>query len=80
MVKRPDILNTLPRGASAEIADRLGVSRGYVSSVINGKKSQSNSKGREIIDLAQAMAAIQLWNELFCQCDAPTLDPLKVKL
>jgi len=39
------------------IARRLGISRGYVSSVLNGKRNQDNDNGINIIRLAEQAVA-----------------------
>lgn len=55
--RRIDLINWMPVGEQKRIAAKLGLSRGHVSSVLNGKKSQSNDNGINIIRLAEAAAA-----------------------
>lgn len=55
--KRFDLINSLPTGSQKDIANQLGVSKGFVSSVLNGKRSQTNKSGSMIIELAEAIVS-----------------------
>lgn len=55
--RRIDLINWMPVGEQKRIDAKLGLSRSHVSSVLNGKKSQSNDNGINIIRLAEAAAA-----------------------
>jgi transcriptional regulator with XRE-family HTH domain len=47
----------MPTGEQKRIARILGISRGYVSTVLNGRSNQDSDKGRNIIRLAEAASA-----------------------
>ena len=51
--RRLDLIQNLPVGGQGMIAKYLGYSRGFVSSVLNGYRSQSNKSGIYIIRLAE---------------------------
>jgi transcriptional regulator with XRE-family HTH domain len=55
--RRLDLINWMPVGEQKRIARRLGISRGYVSSVLNGKRNQDNDNGINIIRLAEQAVA-----------------------
>ena len=59
--RRLDLINTMRPGEQKRIAEILGVSRGYVSSVLNGRRNQENDIGRNIIRLAERAAADALF-------------------
>ena len=55
--RRLDLINSMPGGEQKRIARTLKCSRGHVSQVLNGKRSQSNSLGINIIRLAEQAGA-----------------------
>ena len=55
--RRLDLINSMKYGEQKRIAEILGCSRGYVSSVLNGARNQSNELGTNIIRLAERAAA-----------------------
>ena len=55
--RRLDLINSMKHGEQKRIAEILGCSRGYVSSVLNGARNQSNELGTNIIRLAERAAA-----------------------
>jgi len=55
--RRLDLINSMRPGEQKRIAEKLGVSRGYVSSVLNGARNQESDVGRNIIRLAERAAA-----------------------
>ena len=55
--RRMDLINWMPVGEQKRIAQKLGITAGHVSGVLNGKKSQNNDNGINIIRLAEAAAA-----------------------
>jgi transcriptional regulator with XRE-family HTH domain len=54
--RRLDLINTMPIGEQGRIARRLGVSRGYVSAILNGRSNQQSDKGINVIRLAEGAA------------------------
>ena len=78
-VQRTDIINSLPTGGMKIIATRVGCERNHVSMVLHGKRSQVNELGQKILTEAQMMAAINIWNERFCQ-SKPTLNPKIIRV
>jgi transcriptional regulator with XRE-family HTH domain len=50
------IINSLPHGSQKLIAEKLGCSTGYVSSVLNGSRNRENFKGKQIIFHAELIA------------------------
>lgn len=79
---RLDLINSLPTGSQKDIANQLGVSRGFVSSVLNGKRSQTNKMGVQIIKLAEAIVAnekrIKTYEEIAAEIWGITTDQLIV--
>lgn len=58
--RRLDLINSMPWGEQGRIAHRLRISRGHVSGVLNGCKSQVNDIGINVIRLAEHAAAMEL--------------------
>ncbi len=54
--RRLDLINSMPKGKQKEIARRLKCSTCHVSMVLNGKRSQTNELGINIIRLAEYSA------------------------
>ena len=54
--RRLDLINSIPHGTQTYIANICGCSRGLVSSVLNGYRSQTNALGINIIRLAERSA------------------------
>lgn len=54
--RRLDLINSMPYGTQKYIAKICGCSRGLVSSVLNGYRSQTNALGINIIRLAELSA------------------------
>lgn len=63
--RRLDLINSLQGGEQKRIARVLKCSRGHVSQVLNGKRSQSNDLGRNIIRLAEHAAAREYGKRFF---------------
>lgn len=57
--RRLDLVNTMPTGEQKRIARVLKCSRGFVSSVLNGRRSADTDLGRNIIRLAEHAAAME---------------------
>ena len=55
--RRLDLINSMRHGEQKRIAILCGVSRPYVSAVLNGHRSQESDKGINIIRLAERAAA-----------------------
>lgn len=75
--KRSDILNNLPSGAMVRIAKRLGTTKHNVSNTLHGRSTQTSTLAKEILDLAQVIAAVHMWNERFNKHEI-TVNPLKL--
>ena len=54
--RRLDLINSMPSGSQKYIAKVCGCSRGNVSAVLNGRRSQTNDLGVNIIRLAERLA------------------------
>jgi transcriptional regulator with XRE-family HTH domain len=54
--RRLDLINSMPSGEQKRIARRLGISKGYVSAILNGKRSQTSAMGINTIRLAEMSA------------------------
>ena len=78
-MNRQDIINNIPHKGMLIIATKLGCSQGHVSSILKGTRNQNTKLGRKIIDAAQVMAALNIWNQRFCK-DIPNLNPIKVAI
>jgi len=61
--RRLDLINSMPHGTQKYIARICGCSRGLVSAVLNGYRSQTNDLGINIIRLAERSAAEAYWRE-----------------
>lgn len=55
--RRLDLINSMPVGEQKRIAQRLNLTKGHVSMVLNGKRSQTNDNGINIIRLAEQAVA-----------------------
>jgi transcriptional regulator with XRE-family HTH domain len=51
--RRLDLINSMPTGEQKRIARRLNISRGYVSSILNGRANQDSDIGINVIRLAE---------------------------
>lgn len=58
--RRLDLINSLPPGEQQRIARHLGISKAYVSQILNGRSNQNNDKGINVIRLAERSAAYEL--------------------
>ena len=52
--RRSDLINSMPTGEQKRIAYKLKISEGYVSSILNGRSSQTSETGINVIRLAEA--------------------------
>lgn len=55
--RRLDLINWMPVGEQKRIAERLRISKGYVSAILNGKRNQESDMGINVIRLAEQAAA-----------------------
>lgn len=78
-LKKSDLADHLPHGAITLIALELGLSFGYTSAVLGGAKRYDTTNGYKMINLAQPMAALEIWNKHFNKM-VPNLDPLKARV
>lgn len=51
--RRLDLINSMPPGSQKQIAHICNYTRGYVSAVLNGRRSQTSAAGINIIRLAE---------------------------
>ena len=58
--RRLDLINSMKPGEQKRIAQKLKCTTGHVSSVLNGRRSQTNDIGINIIRLAEHAATIEL--------------------
>ena len=58
--RRLDLINSMKTGEQKRIASILKCSKYHVSLVLNGKRSQTNDLGINIIRLAEHSAAMEL--------------------
>jgi DNA-binding transcriptional regulator YdaS (Cro superfamily) len=58
--RRGDLICTMRNGDQGKIARRLGLSRSYVSRVLNGLSNQHNDKGINVIRLAEQYSQREL--------------------
>lgn len=58
--RRLDLINSMPTGEQVRIARILKCTKGHVSGVLNGKRSQTNDLGINIIRLAEHASAMEL--------------------
>jgi hypothetical protein len=65
--KRDDILSNLVNGDQLKIANLCNASKVYVNKILNGKYNQNTSLSINIIQMAELMAAINIWKDRFCK-------------
>lgn len=51
--RRLDLINTMPVGEQKRIGKTLGISKSYVSQILNGKVNQDNARAINVIRLAE---------------------------
>ena len=67
---RYDISNNLVSGDSLLLIEATGLSKGYISQMLNGRKEMTP----EVQQAAELLAAINLWQTRFCKIEASVID------
>ena len=73
------VINNLPHGAVSEIAKELGIAKGTVSNILRGRTKKSTPCSLTVISRAQAMVAINMFNNIIIKHGDTPLNPLKIK-
>ena len=77
MQNRIDIINNLPPKSVAHLARKYNVTHKYINDVLEGKKKKRTASIEAVINDAQIIAAVHIWNERFNKV-APNINPLTV--
>ena len=72
-----NIFDNLPRGGAQSIAARLKCSASQVHNVLTGNRQSQTELTRQIIAVAQILAAVNVWNKQYPLGELK-LDPFKL--
>lgn len=77
--RRDDIVKNLPRTAAQKISTQLKINKSYISRVLSGHISPTGKKAKQIIEQAELMAAVHIFNNQYCKV-IPSIDPLEISI